>query len=122
MNSNFNQAITTLLNERLKVYHDKSIDLVVCTEIYETIFKTLVEVFTANELLKGKLTNESMNFVAQQYYDCVSINNREELNPNIFTQRAKLENIETKELALLAVMLRETDFLGYVLKEIKKRS
>jgi hypothetical protein len=117
----FNDAITKLLNEKLKIYHNKNLDLVLCTEIYQTIFSTLVEVFKSIGDSK-KLTNESMNFIAQQYYDSISINGHEELNPNIFTQRAKLENIETKELALVAMMLFGTDFSIPVLKEIKRRS
>lgn len=117
--SQFNEVITRLLGERLKQYNEKKLDLVVCINIYQTIFNSLVEVF---ETAGTGLTNEAMNYLAQQYYDSVLVNGREELNPNIFIQRAKLENIETKELALLAVMLNGTDFAIPVIQEIKRRS
>lgn len=117
--SKFNEVITRLLTERLKQYHDKKLDLVVCVEIYQTIFNSLVEVF---EQAGTGLSNESMNYLAQQYYDAVSVNGREELDPNIFTQRAKMDNIETKELALLAVMLNGTDFAVPLIQEVKRRS
>lgn len=117
--SGFNDVITKLLGERLNGFNERDLDLVVCVEIFSTIFDSLVEVFTNADV---NLTNESMNYLAQQYYDGVLINGTQELNPHIFTQRAKLENIETKELALLAVMLNGTDFALPVIHEIKRRS
>lgn len=116
--SQFNEVITKLLGEKLKQFSDKKLDLVVCVEIYQTIFNTLVEVF---ETANMGLTNESMNYLAQQYYDGVLINDNEELNPNIFSQRAKMELIETKELALMCVMLNGTDFALPLIREIKRR-
>lgn len=116
--SQFNDVITKLLGEKLKQFGDKKLDLVICVDIYQTIFNTLVEVF---EQAGTGITNEGMNYLAQQYYDAVLINGREELNPNIFTQRAKVELIETKELALLAVMLNGTDFAVPLIQEIKRR-
>lgn len=117
--SQFNEVISRLLGEKLKQYREKKLDLVICVEIYQTIFNTLVEVF---EQAGAGLTNEAMNYLAQQYYDAVAVNDTEELNPNIFTQRAKMENIETKELALLAVMLNGTDFAIPLIQEVKRRS
>lgn len=117
--SKFNEVITKLLSERLKSYHDKALNLPICVEIYQTIFDSLVEIF---ETAGTGLSNEAMNYLSQQYYDAVAVNGHEELNPNIFTQRSKLENIETKELALLAVMLSGTDFTIPIIQEIKRRS
>lgn len=116
--SQFNEVISHLLGEKLKQFNDKKLDLVVCVEIYQTIFNTLVEVFESAGI---DLTNESMNYLAQQYYDGVVINGKEELDPNIFTQRAKVELVKTKELALLAVMLNHTDFAIPLIQEIKRR-
>ena len=116
--SQFNDVITKLLVERLKKFNDKKLDLVVCVEIYQEIFNVLVEVFEKAEM---GLTNEAMNYVSQQYYDGVLINGKEELDPNIFSQRAKVENIETKELALMAVMFNGTGFAVPLISEIKKR-
>lgn len=116
--SKFNEAVTKLLVERLKKFNGKSNDLVTSVEIYQEIFETLAELMETSNV---QITNESMNYLAQQYYDGVLINDNQELDPNIFTQRAKLENIETKEIALLAVMLSGTDFAVPLIAEIKRR-
>lgn len=97
---------------------DRELNLVTCVEIYSTIFDTLVECLTEANV---NVTNESMNYLAQQYYDAVLINGTQELDPEIFTQRAKLDGIETKELALLAVMVSGTDFAVPIIREIKQR-
>ena len=97
----------------------RDLNLASCIEIYTTIFESLVEVIQEAGL---PVTNEGMNYLAQQYYDGILINGTQELDPDIFTQRAKVENIETKELALLAVILSGTDFALPILAEIKKRS
>lgn len=117
--SGFNDVITRVLGERLKVFNEKKLDLVACVQIFTTIFDTLVEVFEGAE---AKLTNEAMNYLAQQYYDSVLINGTQELDPHIFTQRAKMENIDTRELTLLAVMLNGTDFAVPLIHEVKRRS
>lgn len=117
----FNEAISRLLEAKLKpfVTDNRNLNLATCIEIYTTIFESLAEVVTQSE---APVTNEALNYLAQQYYDGILINGTQELDPNIFTQRAKLENIETRELALLAVMMWGTDFAKPVLAEIKKRS
>lgn len=113
-------AIAMLLEQNLKQYADeRKLDLSVCTKIYQTIFESLVQVFQGSNV---QITNESMNYLAQQYYDSIKINNRHELDPDIFSQRARLENIETKEIALLATMMRGTDFFYPLVEEIKRRS
>jgi len=63
-----------------------------------------------------------MNYLAQQYYDGILINNTHELDPNIFSERARLDNITTKEIALMAMMLNGTDFAVPLIMEVKKRS
>jgi hypothetical protein len=114
-----NEALEKLITSRLKAFNEKSLDLVTCTEIYQAIFDTLVEVFESSNV---QLSNESVNWLAQEYYDCVSINETQTLNPHIFSQRAKLEMIPTKEIALLATFMNGTDFTIPLIKEIKRRS
>lgn len=115
------RTVSKLIEARLQplISEGRDLNLVTCIEFYTTIFETLVEVIQDAGL---PVTNEGMNFLAQQYYDGVQINGGQELDPEIFTQRAKVENIETKELALLAVILSGTDFALPILEEIKKRS
>jgi hypothetical protein len=117
----FHETIGKLLELKLKpmIGADKDLNLVACVEIYTTIFETMVTLLTESGI---PITNEAMNYLSQQYYDGVLVNGRQELDPEIFTQRAKLSEIETKELALLAMMLRGTDFMYPVVEEIKKRS
>lgn len=115
----FNEAISKLLVERIAKYKNKSLNKETCISIYGTIFESLQEVFEASEV---KISNESLNWIAQQYYDSVAINGAQELDPNIFTKRALLENVETKELALLAVMLKNTPYATPVVAMVKRRS
>lgn len=121
----FHKIISSLLGARLKPMlpqddgTKQDLNLVACVEIYSKIFETMVEVVTEADI---GITNEGMNYLAQQYYDGVLINGRQELDPEIFTQRAKPENMETEELTLLAVLLNGTDFALPILEEVKKRS
>lgn len=119
----FHKVISQLLGAKLKRFEPADgnkldLNLVTCVEIYTEIFNTMVEVITTAEI---EVTNEGMNYLAQNYYDGILINGHQELDPDIFTQRAKVENMETEELTLLAVLLSGTDFALPVLEEIKKR-
>lgn len=116
-----NEPLTKLLNSRLQKYTKNSSSLTkeTCLSIYQDIFDCIVEVVQSANV---KLNNESVNYLAQQYYDAIKINSSEELDPSIFTQRAKLEEIETKELALLAVMMNGSPFCAPLLREVKRRS
>jgi hypothetical protein len=115
----FHDSITKLLLERLSKRKNQNLNRATCIEIYNDIFFTLSEVI---KTASTPLSNESVNFLAQMYYDSISINENQELDPNIFTQRAKLGNIETKEIALLAVMLSGTEFASPFIAEVKLRS
>jgi hypothetical protein len=88
-------------------------------EIYGDIFFTLTEIV---KQAGTPLNNESVNLLAQMYYDSVTINGNQELDPTIFTQRAKLENVPTKQLALLATMMNFTPFGDIFISEVKRRS
>lgn len=120
-NTKVHDAISKLLGTKLAKYGTQghNLNVLTCTQIYQDIFNSLVEIAEGVNL---KLTNEAMNYLAQQYYDGVLINNTQELDPNIFTQRAKLESIQTEELVTLAMMLNGTDFVRPVIAEIKQRS
>jgi gamma-glutamyl-gamma-aminobutyrate hydrolase PuuD len=118
------KSIAKLLDVRLNKFLDESsqhraLNALTCQQIFEVTFNSLVEVMTA---AKVNLSNEAMNYIAQQYYDGMLINGTQELDPNIFTQRAKLENIETRELALMALTLNGTDFTIPIIQEVKRRS
>jgi len=117
--SSAHEAITQLLTGRLQKRLQESLTRSTCLEIYQDIFFTLTEVVKESET---PLSNESVNMLAQMYYDSISINGGQELDPGIFTQRAKLENIPTKELALLATMMNGSPFVEIFVGAIKRRS
>jgi len=116
---NFHESISTLLVERLSKRKNQALNRATCIEIYNDIFFTLSEVI---KTAATPLSNESVNFLSQMYYDSININETQELDPNIFTQRASLKNIETKEIALMAVMLNGTEFAVPFISEVKQRS
>lgn len=113
------EAINKLLNDRLQRRINEKFDRSVCMEIYGDIFYSL------SELVKEAgtpLSNESVNLLAQMYYDSVTINGNQELDPTIFTKRASTDEIPTKELALLATMMNGTPFADIFLSVVKRRS
>ena len=79
------EALSKLLVEKLKKYSDPSqpatLTKATCTCIYCDIFEALTDVFKTS---KAQFTNEAANWIAQYYYDCVSINETQDLDPNIF--------------------------------------
>jgi hypothetical protein len=113
----FNDSITKMLEARISQY--KVLNHATCIKMYLDIFNVFSEVLSQ---VKTGLSNESINYIAQQYYDTVKVNNTHSLDPNIFDKRAKLHAIPTNELGLMAVMLRDTDFVYPLIEEIKKRS
>jgi hypothetical protein len=113
------ETISTLVTERLIRRKGEKFNTSVCSEIYQDIFFSLTEIFKE---AKTPLCNESVNFLAQMYYDSVTINDNQQLDPAIFTQRAKLNNLEIRELALLATMMNGTPFASPFIGEIKRRS
>jgi hypothetical protein len=116
--SKVEELITKLLNERLQKRIDQKLTTSTCSEIYQDIF------FTISEIVKEArtpLSNESVNLLAQMFYDSVKINGGQELDPNIFTQRAKIENVPTNELALLATMMNGTPYGDIFVSAVKRR-
>ena len=112
-------ALSKVIAEKLNVYKHERLDVVTCTKIYQDIFQTLTETLSSAHI---KISNEGMNYLAQQFYDGILINGHQELDPNIFNQRAVLENIETREIAMLALLLNGTGFAIPLIHEIKHRS
>jgi hypothetical protein len=119
MIKNVHESITKLLLDRLKKYKQERLDSQTCIAIYREIFSTLQEVIQTSSIPLG---NESINLLSQMYYDSVTINANQQLDPNIFTQLASLGNIPTEELGLMATMMNGTPFAPFFVSEIKKRS
>ena len=120
---NFHAAFEQLMKSKLAAFQNKSLDRANCVAIYQALFEALTGLFGN---VKAPIGNEGANYIAQQYYDGIVLTGTDEhvheLDPNIFNQRASLDNIPTKELAFMAMLLDGTDYRLPVLAEIKRRS
>lgn len=120
--SSVHETLTKILNERLQKRLQQSLNREICSEIYQDIF------FTLSEIIKEAgtpLNNEAVNLLAQMYYDSVDLQTTSGpmgLDPNVFTQRAKLENVPTNELVLLGTMMSGTPFGDVFIGAVKRRS
>ena len=118
--SRFYDAIAHLVEATLiNIYKGESVGSIQHSAIYTAIYNCVLEVFQTSKV--NNLSNEFMNFVAQNFYDEVVINEKETLDPNIFTQRSKLSAMQTHELEFLAVFYCGTHNLPTVMIELKKR-
>lgn len=116
----FYTAISSLVEASLtNIFKGKSIAQVNHTEVYQAIYNSVVEVFQTSKV--NNLSNEFMNYVAQQFYDEVVFNDKTTLDPNIFTQRAKLSEMVTSEVQFLAMFYKGTHLFPLVIAEAKRR-
>lgn len=118
----FHNAVSKILNSRLGdvVSKEKSLNRATCIEIYTMIFDTIVEIMQGSKV--QQLDNDCVNYVAQQYYDCIQVNGNQELDPNIFDKRVKLDEISTQNLVFMAMLLTGTDMALPLIHEVKRRS
>lgn len=123
MKKQIHDSLSQLIVKKLEKYNGSRLNVDTCTSIYRDLFDCLVEVFKESQV---NLTNESVNLISQMYYDMITIKdsagNIQELDPAIFDKRAKLENIETKELAMLATMFNMTPIGSIFVHAAKRRS
>jgi len=116
----FYESFSRLLSQNLTKFTDgRPLDKTTCLAIYETVFGT-VQLIAENAELK--ISNECCNYVAQQFYDGILINNNQELDPNIFDKRARLENINNKDLVTMLALFEGTDFKIEVIEALKRRN
>lgn len=116
---NIHESISKLLIKKLDKYKSQNLNKETCVRIYQDMFDIVVDLFQESKI---EVTNEAVNLICQMYYDSITINNNQELDPNIFSQRASVKNIETKELAMLASFFTKTPFAEPIIFEIKRRS
>lgn len=114
------QVLSNLIANILSKYIEQDLNKVNCTLIYQDIFGAIVD--TVEEAgIKAALGNEALNLAAQMFYDMVTVNGNQELDPNIFSQRAKLENIPTKELVVLCSFFEGSEAAQDIAHFIAKR-
>ena len=116
---NIHEPISRLLSKKLEKHKTAVLNKTKCIEIYQDIFECFVDLFNESNI---QISNEAMNMLSQMYYDAVTINSNQELDPGIFDKRASVKNIETKELALIGTMLSGTPFSEPFIHEVKRRS
>jgi len=117
--NNIHDSVSKLLSKKLEKHRTSTLSKSKCIEIYQDIFECFVGLFNESNV---QISNEAMNMLSQMYYDAVTINNNQELDPSIFEKRASAKNIETKELAMLGTMLSGTPFAEPFIYEVKRRS
>ncbi len=116
---NIHESVSQLLTTKLAKYKNEKLSAATCVTIYQDIFDIFVAIFQESKL---DVSNEAMNLICQMYYGAVVINDNQELDPNIFSQKANTKNVETKELVLLASLFSNTPFATPFIFEIKTRS
>jgi len=116
---NIQESVEKLLLPKLQKYKSEKLNSTTCIAIYQDIFETFVDVFEGANV---KISNEAMNVICQMYYDVITINGNQELDPHIFSQRANVKNVETKELAMLGTLFSNTPFSAPFIYEVKRRS
>lgn len=116
---NIHESISKLLIKKLDKYKSQNLNKETCIKIYQDMFNVVVDLFQESKL---EISNEAVNLICQLYYDAITINNNQELDPNIFSQKASVKNIETKELAMLASFFTNTPFAEPIIFEIKRRT
>jgi hypothetical protein len=116
---NIHESISKLIVKKLEKYKSQNLNKETCVKIYQDMFEITLSLFQESKI---KISNEAVNLICQMYYDSITINNNQELDPNIFSQRSSVKNIETKELAMLASFFTNTPFAEPIIFEIKRRS
>ena len=116
---NIKESVEKRLLPKLQKYKSEKLNSSTCIAIYQEIFETFVDIFEGAGV---QVSNEAMNLVCQMHYDAVTINGNQELDPGIFSQRASVKNVETKELALLGSLFSNTPFATPFILEVKNRS
>lgn len=119
MKKNIHEVLSKLITTRLLGQKNEHLNRTTCILMYQDIFSSIEELCTTSGVA---ISNESMNYLAQMYYDAVVVNENHTLDPNIFTQKASLDNIPTQELVLLAMFMNGTPFAAEFIDKIKSRS
>lgn len=117
----FHDAIASVVEEGLRTtFLHEPLNKRTCMSIYTFIFNTVLDVLATANM---QVSNDFINYVAQEFYSAIEINGREEqLDPNIFTKKTKLEDVKTIELHLLTMLFRGTDGFQKVFAELRRRN
>lgn len=117
---NFNEIFSGILSTKLKSFSGQPISRSTSLEIYQVAFNLLADLLTECEI---QIRNDAINYIAQLYYDCISINGSDELDENIFTKRVTVQDLKTEELSFIIELLHtEPVLVGDCLRELRRRS
>ena len=108
-----------MLNERLSIFKGKTLNRATLMELYATIFNVTADVFIQSNV---NLSNEAMNLVAQLYYEDININRKQGVDEQIYTQKAKMENIPNHELIIMTKLWKDHPYGQLFVETLKRRS
>jgi len=120
-NKKIQQALQGMLNAKLVEFVDQTLTSEVCAKIYVSMFESVNELVGMVPELKKNLDEQSVNFIAQGYYDLIEVNGQT-LDPNVFTKRVKVTELSTRQLALVGLLFVDTPILSEIMVTLKKRS
>lgn len=115
----FSKMMEEMLNERLKIFKGKTLNRQTLMELYTTIFNLSSDIFIQS---KVELSNEAVNMIAQLYYEDININHRQGVDEQIYTQKAKFENIPNHELVIMTKLWKDHPYGQVFVGALKKRS
>lgn len=114
----FSKMMEEMLNERLRIFKGKSFNKATLMELYTTIFNLCSDIFIQS---KVELSNEAVNMVAQLYYEDININNKQGVDEQIYTQKAKFENIPNFELIIMTKLWQDHPYGQLFVTALKGR-
>lgn len=119
--SSFNDVALAMIGDALAKHKGKQLNSDTCMMMYNDIFVALTEIFTRSS---SRLSNEAVNYIAQMYYDSVSLNGTAAgLDPNIFSKRANLDNVTMHDLVLMRMLFKDVaEYVDPFILEIRRRS
>lgn len=115
----FSHMMEDMLNERLTIFKGKQLNRATLMELYATIFNLTSDIFIQSRV---ELSNEAVNMIAQLYYEDININHKQGVDEQIYTQRAKFENIPNHELVIMTKLWKDHPYGQLFVDQLKRRS
>lgn len=112
------EAFNVVVTNAIKIFEKETLNRHVYMEIYTAIYNAVYDL-----LVKGhfKLTNDAVNYIAQSYWDMLSINNSENGIPDdIFTKRITINDIPIEDVAKIFILFRGSPLCIEAAKRLRR--
>lgn len=123
MSKNENLTFDKIFRDQLQLvlgrYKGQSLTRDTAMRMYQDICNEVIEIVKACSL---PINNDSVNWLAQAYYDGIRLGGGHRLPEDIFTQRPTLKDLPTKDIVTLMAMVRQTGFFVELAEEMRARS